>query len=118
MQQALRKLYGIGDWQAQVVCARLGLNPGTRLEQYRHMMPLVSTFLDANYRSKAQIQREIGDNINLKIKMHSFEGQRHQYCLAVNGQRNSNMKTQQRLGMLRAKALNFPLARPSKKGRK
>jgi len=78
-------------------------------------MPLVNSYLDANYRTRAQILREVGDNINLKIKMHSFEGQRHQYCLAVNGQRNSNMKTQQRLGLLRAKMLNFPLARPSKK---
>ncbi len=95
------------------------MHPRAKLNTLQYMMPTVAKYCSDNFETKAQANRRIGNDIGLKIKIHSYEGQRHQYALPLNGQKNINGKTQRRLGVLRARQLNFPLAKPSKKtGRK
>lgn len=75
-------------------------------------MPRIKNYLELNVLAKAQQLRRLSENINFKIKINSWEGMRHQYCLTVNGQKKSNGNTQRRVGEKRARVLNFPLAKP------
>lgn len=65
--------------------------------------------------NRNEIFRITGDAINTKIKIHSYEGMRHQYAVGVRGQRRANGAAQRRLGPARARLYSFIMAKPSKK---
>lgn len=114
----MRAIYGIGKYQSQVICSSMGINPNTRLNTLYHSYGLITKTIEHYVEPKALQYRHLGENISAKIKNQSYEGQRHQYCLPLNGQKNANHKTQQRLGLIRAKLFSFPLAKPKKQNRK
>lgn len=57
------------------------------------------------------MRREAADII-AKIRIQSFQGQRHQFALPLRGQKSPSARTQQILGVQRARLLNFPLWKP------
>lgn len=118
LQSGLRTVFGIGNYTCHKICAEVGFHPDTRFQNMRHSIPDLMQIIEARVAPKSLQLRAIGEDIQHKIKSHSYQGMRHQYCLPVHGQKVHNHKTQQKLGLLRARVFSFPLAKASRKKNK
>lgn len=97
-QIGLTKIYGIGHFQAKAFCARMGINPFTKVAEIETDMPLIRDMVERTFPPKPDLQKAVGANIIHKIKIGSYEGLRHTQGLPVRGQRSrTNAATQKRL---------------------
>jgi small subunit ribosomal protein S13 len=108
---ALQSVYGIGAYRAEQVCGVLGLNPMSRVGELPHTIPVLSDYVAAIYPNKSNAQRVEAERIQRLVRLQSYRGQRHQYCLPLNGQKVLNGNTQRRIGIERARVFGFPLVR-------
>lgn len=112
IHQSLQGLYGIGPHQANIICGTLGIHPDTKTEALGNDMDLVRNHVEKHYLTKPQFERKQAENIKAKIKMGSYEGQRHMFGLPVHGQRRkSNHMSQRRMAAWRHKFWGIPLAK-------
>jgi len=114
-QHALARYSGIGRSTAATICAKTGFAPNTMLKDVEFMTERISKHMESFIPNRNEVFRITGDNINQKIKLHTYEGMRHQYAVSVRGQRRANGATQRRLGPARARLYSFVMAKPSKK---
>ncbi len=79
------------------------------------MTEKIGNYVESYIPERNEVYRVTGDNIHNKIKLHTYEGMRHQYAVSVRGQRRANGATQRRLGPARARLYSYIMAKPSKK---
>mmetsp|Transcript_46906 Transcript_46906/g.92327 ORF Transcript_46906/g.92327 Transcript_46906/m.92327 type:complete len:143 (+) Transcript_46906:53-481(+) len=112
IHHALQGLYGVGPHQANSILAAVGVHPDTRTEKLGNDMDVFRSHIEKHYLTKPQLERKQAEDIKMKIKIGSYQGQRHMYGLPVHGQRRkSNHKSQRRMAAWRHKFWNIPLAK-------
>eukprot|EP00823_Brevimastigomonas_motovehiculus_P009096 TRINITY_DN8779_c0_g1_i1.p1 TRINITY_DN8779_c0_g1~~TRINITY_DN8779_c0_g1_i1.p1 ORF type:complete len:191 (-),score=12.13 TRINITY_DN8779_c0_g1_i1:308-880(-) len=110
IHSAISNVHGLGRYQAATVCARLGLNPRSSVENVGEILPHIRKTIERHYLTQADLQRAVGNNILRLIKIGCRRGVRHQLGLPVNGQKaKPNGKTQKRLAPIRARMYNYKM---------
>ena len=113
---ALQRIYGVGPHQANCIIAKLGYHPDTRVATLEDDMPRIRSHIEEHYPTKLNQLKAIGENIMRKININCFQGQRHLYGLAVNGQRSRrNRNSQRRMTVVRSRLMGIPIAHDPKK---
>ena len=105
---AFRSIYGIGPFKARKLCAELGLNPHSKLQNYPNELSNITAYIEKNYMAKNNIERPIKEAIKRKVMMGCYQGLRHQQGLPVHGQKTkTNGKTQKKMSKARARWAGF-----------
>lgn len=81
-------MFGVGDFQAQRICAKIGLYPGMRMGELTQgdIMSIVKE-LSTNVTIESDLQKKINADIERKRKTGSYVGRRHIMGLPVKGQK-------------------------------
>jgi small subunit ribosomal protein S13 len=91
---ALRVIDGIGKTRADEVCAKLSVDPQTKVEELPDSFSAKLQAVLSEYRLEGDLRREISKSIKNKIDIGCYSGMRHKRGLPVRGQRTrTNART-------------------------
>lgn len=92
---SLTYIYGIGNYRAQEICEKLGLNPSMRARELtQDDIARINTMLQNEIIVEGDLRRQIQNNIKRLVAIHSYRGLRHRLGLPVRGQRTrTNSRT-------------------------
>ncbi|CAN6666728.1 small ribosomal subunit protein uS13m [Trichomonascus vanleenenianus] len=86
----LTKFFGLGQRNADKICAKLGFYPLMRVHQLNEQKILAITKELSEYTIEKDLKNEILADIALKRKIGSYQGRRHAQGLPVRGQKTKN----------------------------
>lgn len=91
----LTYIYGIGKPTAQVILAKAGINPDTRVKDLTEdEAGAIRKIIDAEYVVEGDLRREVSLNIKRLMEIGSYRGIRHRRGLPVRGQKTkTNART-------------------------
>jgi small subunit ribosomal protein S13 len=92
---SLRYLYGIGPYQAKVICEKVGITPERRVSELSEDEVFrIREIVDQNYKVEGDLRREVAMNIKRLMDLACYKGLRHRKGLPVHGQRtHTNART-------------------------
>ena len=92
---ALTYIYGIGDHTAQVICAKAGINPDTRVKSLLEEQGIkLRGIIENEYKVEGELRTELSFNVKRLIDINCYRGRRHRLNLPVHGQRTrTNART-------------------------
>ena len=92
---ALRYVYGIGPYQAKVICDRIGIATERRVNELSEDEVFkIREIIDQNYKVEGDLRREVAMNIKRLMDLGCYRGMRHRKGLPVHGQRtHTNART-------------------------
>ncbi len=92
---SLTYIFGIGNYRAQEICEKLGLNPSMRARELtQDDIARINTMLQNEIIVEGDLRRQIQNNIKRLVAIHSYRGLRHRLGLPVRGQRTrTNSRT-------------------------
>jgi small subunit ribosomal protein S13 len=95
LEISLTYIYGIGRTLSQQICARVGIDPNTRVRDLTDEEVLrIRTDIEANVKVEGDLRREIDMDIKRKMEIGCYQGLRHRRGLPVRGQRtHTNART-------------------------
>mmetsp|Transcript_30107 Transcript_30107/g.58049 ORF Transcript_30107/g.58049 Transcript_30107/m.58049 type:complete len:143 (+) Transcript_30107:2-430(+) len=116
---ALTGVYGLGRFMAKTVCAKLGLNPMTRIKDiHPTMLHTIGKTVESEYVVQNDLKDQMKSDIMRLVNMRCYRGIRHAQGLPLRGQRTStNGKTAKKMAGRRANLLGikYPAIGRSKK---
>eukprot|EP00808_Paulinella_micropora_P015522 g79339.t1 len=105
---ALTAIWGIGRAESRKICAKLGLNPFTKLEDLAQDMPMIRAYIEKNYLPAIKAKEEAMKPLRALVKMQCWRGIRAQQGLPCRGQKTrTNARTQKKLAPARARLAGF-----------
>lgn len=92
---SLQYIYGIGPYQAGVLCERTGIEPDKRARDLTEDdLAKLAALLDNDFTVEGQLRRQIQQNIARLRDIGCYRGLRHRKGLPVRGQRTrTNART-------------------------
>jgi small subunit ribosomal protein S13 len=95
LEVSLTYIYGIGPTRAREVCARTGVDPGTRVRDLTdEEVTRLRNDIDASLEVEGDLRREVAQDIKRKMEINCYQGIRHRRGLPVHGQRtHTNART-------------------------
>ena len=92
---ALRYVYGIGPYQAKVICDQVGIASERRVNELSEDEVFkIREIIDQNYKVEGDLRREVAMNIKRLMDLGCYRGLRHRKGLPVHGQRtHTNART-------------------------
>ena len=95
LEVSLTYIYGVGHTQAQEICARTDVDPGTRVRDLTdEEVVRLRSDIDANLRVEGDLRRDVSQDIKRKMEINCYQGVRHRKGLPVHGQRtHTNART-------------------------
>ncbi len=92
---SLRYLYGIGPYQAKVICEKLGIPAERRVSELSEdEIFRIREMIDQTYKVEGDLRREVAMNIKRLMDLGCYRGLRHRKGLPVRGQRtHTNART-------------------------
>lgn len=92
---SLQYIYGIGPYQAGVLCERTGIEPDKRARDLTEDdLAKLASLLDNDFTVEGQLRRQIQQNIARLRDIGCYRGLRHRKGLPVRGQRTrTNART-------------------------
>ena len=92
---SLQYIYGIGPYQAGVLCERTGIEPDKRARDLTEDdLAKLASLLDNDFTVEGQLRRQIQQNIARLRDIGCYRGLRHRKSLPVRGQRTrTNART-------------------------
>lgn len=96
-----KKIFGIGYYTAERICAKVGIYPQMRMNQLTEPQVMALTKELSSYTIEGQLKQKILDDIKLKRTTGSYAGMRHALGLPVRGQgTRANHKTAKKLNKI------------------
>lgn len=91
----LTYIYGISRPTSQVILAKTGVNPDTRVRDLtEEEVAKLREIIDKDYKVEGDLRREVSLNIKRLMEIGSYRGLRHRRGLPVRGQRTkTNART-------------------------
>jgi small subunit ribosomal protein S13 len=91
---ALRSIYGVGNFRALAICAKVGLNPATKVNELKEeYAPLLQEAVN-QFEVEGDLRRRIAMDIKRLVDIKCYRGLRHKRGLPVRGQRTkTNART-------------------------
>ena len=84
---SLTYVYGVGRAKAQEVIEKLSLNPDMRAQELsQDDIARLNAVLQSDYIVEGDLRRQVKNNIQRLINIHSYRGLRHRSGLPVRGQ--------------------------------
>jgi small subunit ribosomal protein S13 len=95
LEVSLTYIYGIGPTRAREVCARTGVDPGTRVRDLTdEEVTRLRNDIDGNLEVEGDLRRDVAQDIKRKMEINCYQGIRHRRGLPVHGQRtHTNART-------------------------
>ncbi len=95
LEVSLTYIYGVGRTQAQEICARTSVDPGTRVRDLTdEEVVRLRNDIDTNLRVEGDLRRDVSQDIKRKMEINCYQGVRHRKGLPVHGQRtHTNART-------------------------
>lgn len=95
LKQELKKIFGIGVWKANQICAILGLDPNMRVNEISlQNLDQLSNLINVNYYTGSELQKLTKEDVGRLVRIGTYRGFRHIQRLPVRGQRtHTNAKT-------------------------
>jgi len=95
LEIALTYIYGIGQTQAQHICAETSTSPETRVRDLTdEEVARLRTYIDASLKVEGDLRRDVAQDIKRKMEIGCYQGIRHRRGLPVHGQRtHTNART-------------------------
>jgi len=92
---SLRYLYGVGQFTADQLCERTGVDPEKRARELTDdELAKIITLLDNDYTVEGQLHRQVQQSISRLRDIGCYRGLRHRKGLPVRGQRTqTNART-------------------------
>ncbi len=92
---SLRYLYGIGPYQAKVICEKIGIPAERRVSELTEDDVFrIREIVDQDYKVEGDLRREVAMNIKRLMDLGCYKGLRHRKGLPVHGQRtHTNART-------------------------
>lgn len=91
---SLTYIFGIGPTTAKKICAAVGIDPTTKINQLSEEQLDAVRNEVANYATEGDLRREISMNIKRLMDLGCYRGLRHRRGLPVRGQRTkTNART-------------------------
>jgi small subunit ribosomal protein S13 len=92
---SLRYLYGIGPYQAKVICDKIGIAPERRVNELSEDEVFkIREIIDQDYKVEGDLRREVAMNVKRLMDLGCYKGMRHRKGLPVHGQRtHTNART-------------------------
>ena len=92
---ALRRIYGIGPYQAKDVVAKAGIEGNPRVRELTpEQLSRIREVIDREKKVEGDLRREVNMNIRRLIDIGCYRGLRHRRGLPVRGQRTrTNART-------------------------
>ena len=92
---ALTYIFGIGKPTSQMILAKTGINPDTRIKNLtEEEVNKLREVIDRDYKVEGDLRREIALNIKRLIEIGCYRGLRHRRGMPVRGQRTkTNART-------------------------
>ncbi len=91
---ALRSVYGIGNFRSLAICAKVGVNPATKVNELKEeYAPLIQEAVN-QYEVEGDLRRRVAMDIKRLVDIKCYRGLRHKKGLPVRGQRTkTNART-------------------------
>ena len=87
---ALTYIHGIGNTQAQSICAKVGIPAERRVNQLTDDEVIkIRETIDTDFQVEGDLRREVAMNIKRLMDLGCYRGLRHRRGLPVRGQRTS-----------------------------
>jgi len=95
LKNELKKIFGIGIWKANQICAILGLNPNIRVNEISLQdIDQLSNLININHYTGSELKKLTEQDVTRIIRIGTHKGLRHTQKLPVRGQRtHTNAKT-------------------------
>jgi len=92
---ALTYIFGIGKRTSQIILAKIGVNPDTRMRNLtEEEINRLREVIEKNYKVEGDLRREVALNIKRLIEIGCYRGLRHRRGMPVRGQRTkTNART-------------------------
>ena len=88
VEVSLRRIYGIGPYQAQDIVKKAGVEGNPRVAELTETeLSRMREIIDREKKVEGDLRRELNMNIRRLIDIGSYRGQRHRRGLPVRGQR-------------------------------
>ena len=95
LEIGLTYIYGIGLTTSLQMCAKLDIDPNTKIRDLNDgEVARIRSHIQNNLRVEGDLRREVAQNIKRKIEIGCYQGIRHRRGLPVRGQRtHTNART-------------------------
>lgn len=92
---ALQYLYGVGQYRAQQICEKSGVDKSKRVNDLQDKeITAIRVAIDQNFKIEGNLRREVGMNIKRLMDLGCYRGLRHRKSLPSRGQRtHTNART-------------------------
>jgi small subunit ribosomal protein S13 len=92
---SLTYIYGVGRVKALEICAKAGIDPGSKTEHLSEVEVIkVREIIESDYKVEGDLRREVNQNIKMLMDIGCYRGLRHRRGLPVRGQRtHTNART-------------------------
>ena len=92
---SLTYIYGVGRTRAQKICAKAGVDAGTKTDQLSESELIrLREVIEREYQVEGDLRREVSQNIKMLMDIGCYRGLRHRRGLPVRGQRtHTNART-------------------------
>ncbi len=87
---ALRSVFGIGAQRALDVCAKVGLDPTTKVSELKENDPVLLQEAVNEYEVEGDLRRRVAMDIKRLVDIKSYRGIRHKRGLPLRGQNTRN----------------------------
>src|SRR3954468_19523189 len=95
LEISLTYIYGIGRTTSQQICARVGIDPDTRVRDLTdEEVARLRGDIDNELKVEGDLRRDVAQDIKRKMEIGCYQGIRHRRGLPVHGQRtHTNART-------------------------
>jgi small subunit ribosomal protein S13 len=92
---SLTYIFGVGRTRAQKICAKAGIDAGTKTDQLSESELIrLREVIEREYQVEGDLRREVSQNIKMLMDIGCYRGLRHRRGLPVRGQRtHTNART-------------------------
>lgn len=91
---ALRSIYGVGNFRSLAICAKIGVNPGTKVMDLKDEYASLIQEAVNQYEVEGDLRRRVAMDIKRLVDIKCYRGIRHKRGLPVRGQRTkTNSRT-------------------------
>ena len=92
---SLTYIFGVGRTRAQKICAKAGVDAGTKTDQLSESELIrLREVIERDYQVEGDLRREVSQNIKMLMDIGCYRGLRHRRGLPVRGQRtHTNART-------------------------
>jgi|TARA_B110001454_G_scaffold151541_1_gene140926 small subunit ribosomal protein S13 len=87
---SLTHIYGIGKTRALSICAKLNIEPSTKISDLDEAKLEELRLEVANYETEGDLRRKVTTDIKRLMDLGTYRGIRHRKNLPVNGQKTKN----------------------------